>query len=443
MLARLLSPVGLTLAAVALAVSCSDEPTSHPDSTPEPEPATGGAATGGAAAGGAPANGGANSSGSGGRSATGGTTTGGASSSSGGRADTGGKAATTTGGKSATGGAAPAETEGGAASEAGGSTSDYDVPRGKSQGCGREADGETPGQFKLHDIDVTGVDDYWLTEREPDPGQAPYTFTHRNYGLRLPKNYDPERAYPLVFQGAGCGNTDGLSGKNGADKIVPDDAVSDAITVGLSYLYAEGAGACFGDDGENNYELPYWDAVYAELTENYCVDLEKVFIGGFSSGAWMSLTVSFARAGLVRGVGTGAGGIREKHPERSDIPFAAFLVTGANDENNPIHRTKDGTSCSGSEADGCWKDKIICGFPGAESCYDTGSAHARDEILRRNGCTGSDTEQYGEWTDCKRYTGCPAAFPVVYCTPPVEHDAGGDRHVPGIWNFWKTLPAVP
>ncbi len=429
----------LTFAAVALAPSCSDENTSQPAFTADP--ATGGAATGGAVTGGmSPSVGGSGSSSgssTGGRS-SGGANSGGASA-TGGRPVTGGNAAT--GGT--TGGTAPAGGEGGAPFDAGGAATNYDVPRGRSKGCGSEPEGETPGQYELHDIDVTGVDDYWLTQRKPDPGQAPYTFTHRNYGLRLPKNYDPERAYPLVFQGGGCGNTDGLSGKNGADKLVPDDAVSDAITVGLSYLYAEGAGACFGDDGENTYELPYWDAVYAELTDAYCVDLEKVFIGGFSSGAWMSYTVAFARAGLVRGIGTGAGGIREKRPEASHVPFAAFLVTGANDDNNPIHRTKDGTSCSGAEADGCWKDEIICGFPGAESCYDTGSARARDEILRRNGCVGADAVQYEDWPDCERYTGCPAAFPVVYCTPPVAHDSGGERHVPGIWNFWKALPAVP
>ncbi|HET9952853.1 MAG TPA: hypothetical protein VFQ61_00035 [Polyangiaceae bacterium] len=353
----------------------------------------------------------------------------------GGSSGTGGLGGTTTAGAAS----------GGITSSAGGATSgqSYSVPRGASKGCGIRSFSDKPGEYTSHDIDVMGVDSYWLTMRVPYAGQAPYTFTHRSFSVRLPRGYDPQKAYPLVFQGGGCGNTDGTSGKNGADKLVPDDASSEAIAVGLSYVYPDGAGACFADDGENTYELPYWDAVYAAVTASYCVDLEKVFIGGFSSGAWMAYTVAFARAGLVRGIGTGAGGMREKHPARSIIPFAAFMVTGLDDDANPIHRTKDGTSCTGSEADGCWKGKLICGTPGAESCFDTGSAHARDEILKRNGCVGTDTVQHGEWSDCRRYTGCPAAFPVVYCTPPGGHTSGDDRHNPGTWNLWKALPAVP
>jgi hypothetical protein len=120
-----------------------------------------------------------------------------------------------------------------------------------------------------------------------------------------------------------------------------------------------------------------------------------------------------------------------------------MLITGEDDGANPVHKTKDATTCNGTEATGCWKGKTICGFPGAETCYDTGSAHARDEILKRNGCVGTDTEQYDKWPDCHKYKGCPAAFPVVYCMPAGGHTGGDDRHTPGIWDFWKKLPAVP
>ncbi|HEY6079512.1 MAG TPA: hypothetical protein VIW29_11945, partial [Polyangiaceae bacterium] len=103
----------------------------------------------------------------------------------------------------------------------------------------------------------------------------------------------------------------------------------------------------------------------------------------------------------------------------------------------------NGINCSGSEADGCWNGKQICGTTAQADCVDTGSAAARDHILQRNGCVGTATVQYGAWPDCKQYTGCPAAFPVVYCMPAGAHTDGGERHVPGIWNFWKALPPVP
>jgi len=356
------------------------------------------------------------------------------------------------GGGSATGGSSSGGTTTGGVSAGGtatggtGSTQPggpYAVPRGMSAGCGKQNGTDEPGKYTSHDIEVTGVDPYWLTEKKPYAGQAPYTFTHRAFAIRLPTGYDPNKPYPLVFQGGGCGNTDGTSGKTGGDKLIPDTAIGEGIAVGLSYVYPDGAGACFADDGANTYEIPYWDAVYKQITDNYCVNLEKVFAGGYSSGAWMAYTTAFARGGKVRGMGAGAGGIREQRPPASNVPFAAMLITGEDDGANPVHKTKDGTTCAGTEAEGCWKGKIICGFPGADTCYDTGSAHARDEILERNGCVGTATTQYDKWPDCHQYTGCPAAFPVVYCMPAGGHTGGDDRHTPGIWDFWKKLPAVP
>ena len=319
----------------------------------------------------------------------------------------------------------------------------YNVPRGKSAGCGKQSGSDEPGKYTSHDIEVTGVDPYWGTVKQPYPGQAPYTFTHRTYAIRLPPGYDANKPYPIVFQGGGCGNSNGTSGAQGAEQLIPDARKGEGIAVGMSYIYPDGAGACFGDEYENTYEVPYWDAMYKEITENYCVDLERVFVGGYSSGAWMAYTTSFARGGKVRGMGAGAGGIREKRPKPSDGAFAALLITGAGDGTNPVHKTKDSAACSGTEADGCWNGKTICGFPGATDCYDTGSAHARDEVLKRNGCVGAATVQYDKWPDCHQYTGCPAAFPVVYCMPDGGHTKGDDRFNPGVWDFWMKLPVVP
>jgi poly(3-hydroxybutyrate) depolymerase len=319
----------------------------------------------------------------------------------------------------------------------------YDVPRGKSVGCGTVNLEDEPGAYEVHDLNVPGVDSYWLTEREPYAGQSPYTFEFRSYAIRLPVGYDPNVPYPIVFQGGGCGNTDGTSGHTGGRDMLPDSGEGQAIQVGLSYVYPDGAGACFQDEGANTYELPYFDAVYAEINSKYCIDLEKVFIGGYSSGAWMAYSMAFARGGVIRGIGTGAGGIRADRPPESELPFAAFMITGEDDGANPVHDTKDGSTCGGTEAEGCWKGETICGFPGAEDCEDEGSAAARDHILERNGCVGTTTEQFGIWPDCKKYTGCPAAFPVVYCMPAGGHTDGEDRLNPGVWDFWSALPAVP
>ncbi len=334
----------------------------------------------------------------------------------------------------------------GSGSGGGGQGGPYDVPRGMSTGCGKQNAVDEPGTFSKHDIDVTGVDPQYVADHPASQGG--YTWTHRNYFIRLPQGYDPSVAYPLVFGGGGCGSTDGMSGSGGGSNPVKGTAdQNNVIQVGLSYMWGNGQGACFQDEGVNTPDVPYFDSVYNEITTNNCVDLEKVFIGGYSSGAWLAYTMGLARGGIVRGMAAGAGGIREERWQPpANIPFAMLGITGTDDGANPVHRTKDGTSCAGTEAEGCWGGETICGFPGAEDCFDTGSAAARDFILNLNGCGGSDgpTEQWGEWPECKKYTNCPAAFPVVYCMPVGGHTDGGERFNPGGWDLlWKTLPPVP
>ncbi len=360
----------------------------------------------------------------------------------------------TNGGSTGAGGAATAGTGGtggdvGTAGSAGnigtagtgGSGGPFDVPRGMSAGCGMQNTDE-PGNFTNHDIDVPGVDPAYVADHPANQGG--YTWDHRHYYIRLPQGYNPSMAYPLVFEGGGCGG-DASNGQNGGPSYVPDD--DSVIRIGLSYLWGDGQGACFQDSGVNTPDIPYWDAVYADIIAKNCVDLENVYIGGYSSGAWMAYTVGFARGGKIRGIVTGSGGMREEHPERSPIPFAFFGVVGGMDTANPQHDTSDGTTCNGTELDGCWKGEIICGYPGGEDCVDEGSGAARDEILTRNGCTGGNmgaTEQFGIWPDCLKYTGCPDAFPVVFCIPPDEgHGTGGDRYSSGAWDLMSALPPVP
>ena len=92
----------------------------------------------------------------------------------------------------------------------------YVAPKGPSPGCNKPNGVDEPGKYTSHDIEVTGVDPYWLTQRKPYAGQAPYTFTHRSFAIRLPTGYEPAKPYPLVFQGGGCGNTDGTGIDTGA-----------------------------------------------------------------------------------------------------------------------------------------------------------------------------------------------------------------------------------
>jgi hypothetical protein len=335
-------------------------------------------------------------------------TNGGVAGTSGGEAGTSGGAGVT--GKAGTGGAAGvagAAGTGGGAAGTGAATGD--LRHGKSSGCGMApAAGDAVGKYSKHDIDVTGVDPAYLAAHKANVGG--YTFTHRNYFVKLPTGYAPDTAYALHFGGGGCGDTGGTSGGGGGFGV--NGVAPGAIQVGLSYVYGDGQGACFQDSGTNTPEVPYFDAVMKELDAHYCFDRGKVFIGGYSSGAWEAYTLGLARSNVIRGIATAAGGLRKDRPPAAGKPFAAYLLTGAGDTTNPI----DGA---------------------------TGSGLARDEILKTNGCMGSPSSNWPGMAGCVQYTACPAAFPVIWCTPGGGHTDGGAGWKPAISMGWGGLPAVP
>ena len=283
-----------------------------------------------------------------------------------------------------------------------------DAPKGRSSGCGKPlASGDTPGRFVRRNITVTGVDP------AVKPATAGGSWTNRVYYLDLPSGYDPSMPYPVLFGGAGCGGALTTNGDNGGFPVLPANN-QQAIQVGLSYVWPEGGGACFYDNGANTPDLPYFDSVLAEVEANYCVDRGKVFVGGFSSGGWLAYTLGLARGGIIRGISPAAGGLRAEgsRPPPSKQPIAALLLTGADDTTNPA------TGPTGSDA-------------------------ARDLILSINGCQGTDTTDWPTCTNCGcvKYNGCPAAFPVIRCRPPGQgHSDGGGAFKSAIWSVWSTLP---
>jgi hypothetical protein len=70
-----------------------------------------------------------------------------------------------------------------------------------------------------------------------------------------------------------------------------------------------------------------------------------------------------------------------------------------------------------------------------------GSAPARDEILKRNGCVGTATTMWdAAFPLCVKYTGCPEKYPVVWCAINAGHSVDASYCYAGIWKFWTSLP---
>jgi hypothetical protein len=256
-------------------------------------------------------------------------------------------------------------------------------------------------------------------------------FTKRSFSLRLPTGYQPNTAYPLFLGGSGCGG--------GASGYAPPGATG-GITVNLAILTGNHTdGTCFADGGiacagtapniplcVNSPEMPYVRGILNYVETHLCVDLDKEFIGGESSGAWESITLGCGDADQFRGFISIAGGKRE-HRWPCTGPIAAIMIANSGNTGNPIGPLPQ------------------INTPSLDSF---GSAPERDELLVRNGCKGTDNVAYdAPYTLCRKYTGCPAAYPVVWCVLPsageVNTMGGGVDYANAIWPFFQSLPTPP
>lgn len=293
------------------------------------------------------------------------------------------------GGESA--GGAGGEGSGGAGGEGGSGGSAVEGPSGPSMGCGSDIQIGLD-EPTLQTVAVAGVDAMYQT---------------REFYVRLPATYDPARAYPLILLGHGCGG-DGRG-------VIPiyQESGDDAIVVGLSSV-----GDCFATSGGMaSPEIAFFDTVLAELEASYCIDTGKVFLAGFSSGAWLSNLLGCARGDKIRGIGTMAGGLSDSIQGQCVGHIAAMMMADTDDDANPIMSPDDVTG------------------------VDEGSGAAHTLTAEANGCTTEMEPWDEEFPDCEQNIGCDPNFPVVWC---VTSGKGHSDQIPmstvGLWRFWSSLP---
>jgi hypothetical protein len=305
--------------------------------------------------------------------------------------------------------------------------------RGRSAGCGKAIPpGQAPGQYARFPLTISC---------EADNARD------RLYYVRLPPNYDPNKIYRTVYLGPGCGPPqDSLP--PGSPKVYPMETVSDpdAILIAMEqgfYNKAEynsgdctdspdgGVGKlchyCF-DDGAGKAELDsaeygYFDLLHKQIEQDYCVDTDRQFFAGYSSGGWMAHQLGCRFPDVLRAQASVTGGlpaaIRDCPKSCVDHPIAAFIIHDSMDPSNPYQ----------------------------------GSIAALERLLKLNKCAGGTTmreapsEPYtitgvpnNSDFSCARYTGCPAMYPIVFCTSRGKaHDAQTGAAVPGFWEFFKGL----
>jgi polyhydroxybutyrate depolymerase len=128
------------------------------------------------------------------------------------------------------------------------------------------------------------------------------------------------------------------------------------------------------------HDLPYFDALLADLGEKYCIDRDRVFAAGQSNGGFFVNALTCFRPDALRAIASAAGG---GPPSQCTKNMAAMLIHGTADTTVTIDKGE----------------------------------YSRDYWLEASGCTGAPSTPV-EPAPCITYTGC--AEPVLWC----EHDGG-------------------
>lgn len=218
----------------------------------------------------------------------------------------------------------------------------------------------------------------------------------RSYVLFVPKDYDPSRAYPVVFVFHGIG----ANGTAMSQFVkMQEYAAGEAIVV-----FPDAASGTWDVAGDK--DLSFFDAMNKSVGATLCTNPQRVFALGFSYGAYMTNHLGCMRSAAIRAIIPADGGFPDK---ATACGKTAALV---------YHRRED-------------DDEAVA----------NGIA-ARDKWLTINGCakTSKPVTEWGlDAKGCVAYDGCPSRTPVLWCedtaTSPYKHDLRDIYRVP----MWKWL----
>jgi len=119
----------------------------------------------------------------------------------------------------------------------------------------------------------------------------------RTFLVNVPTTYAPSRPYPLVFVFHGSGGDAKQSSSWGLQHA--PGAAEAAIFVFPSGIPFQRFGVGW-DDRPTGYDLPFFDNMLKSLAAGYCVDLQKVFVAGFSWGGDFVVMLACQRGDAIR-----------------------------------------------------------------------------------------------------------------------------------------------
>jgi poly(3-hydroxybutyrate) depolymerase len=233
---------------------------------------------------------------------------------------------------------------------------------------------------------------------------------NRSYILRVPANYDNNRAYRLVFgfhwvggtmNDVDSGGTDGYNWSYYGLRRLADSANNGTIFVAPQ-------GINNGWANSNGQDVTFVDDMVRQIESGLCVDSTQLFSSGFSYGGSMTYALACARPTVFRAVAV----------------YSGANLSGCNPGTQPVaymglHGIRDNT------------------LPIASG------RSLRDTFVRNNGCTPQNPPEpaYGSLTHIiTTYSGCKAGYPVVWAAfDGAGHDPGPiDGSTGDGWHTWTS-----
>ena len=351
--------------------------------------ATGGTApTGGTATGGTAPTGGTTTGGSatGGTSGTAGTGTGG--SGQGGMSGGGQGGDGMAGGGMSTGGAQAGAGMGGiAGSGPGGASGAAGGGRGGSAGKGGSAgSGGSGGKAPADGSPGCG-------KSGPQTGSSgsPLTVSGHQYYVKLPTNYNASTPYPVLFMFNPTNNP--ISWAETSAGFESNGAKDAWIRV---YPHPANSSSGWGSG-----DVSFFAPLYTAITNAFCVDRERAFAAGESSGGDFSSILGCEHADKLRAVG----------------PCATKPVN-----NYPLDASR--RNCTGQVA------SVVIHGKNDNVVTPANGPLTRDFYVALNHCTSMSMPVTGytePMSNCIEYQGCDAGFPVYWCQH-TDPEYGGTNH---------------
>jgi polyhydroxybutyrate depolymerase len=123
----------------------------------------------------------------------------------------------------------------------------------------------------------------------------------RAFTLVVPEGYSPQVPYPLVFV---------LHGSGGGAASARAQTDLEKVAGGRALFVYPDAGGAWNLDAptSSNGDVALFDAILLVAHNTLCVDAHRVFVTGFSNGAYMANQLACKRGERIRAVVTHAGG---------------------------------------------------------------------------------------------------------------------------------------